>query len=112
MLVEFVLANRRRKAFVGWGPVDIAEALVQAGQERTLLYATDGNEITGVVHGNIYRQSKTIYVCNVLTTRKGVLQSFIKRFAVLWPGYKLEARRHDRIKHYDTPRLVQKLLPR
>lgn len=107
-LVDYAWKNKRGKAFVGWGPIEIGNAFVQAAYERLLLYSTNetGN-IDGVVH--CLRFGKTIFVVNVLTTSPGVFRKFVHRFKDLYPGFDLEATRHDKIKQYDTKRFVQKV---
>ena len=110
-LVDFVMNHRKGKAFEDWTPIELATCFVEDVEQRELFYSTDNNGlINGIVHVHINRNNKIIFVRNILTTSRGVLKSFIKRFAEWYPTYKLEARRHDRFVAYDTNRLTNKIL--
>lgn len=108
-LVEFILLNRRGKAFVKWTRQEITMALLEALESGTLLYSiSPRGYINGVVHGSKH-DGHTLHIHNILTIEDGVFRTFVKRFNELYPGWKLEARRHDRIKEYNTPRLITKM---
>jgi len=107
-LVDYVMLNRTGKVFDGYSPINIADTFVEAAQDNLLLYAADGDTITGVCHAK--RFGRIIHVCNILTTKKGVLRQFIKRFTELHPGFELRAERNGRLKNYNTQRLISKIL--
>lgn len=107
-LVEYAFLQRRGKAFYGWSREDITNAFIEGLENGTLLYSIDSNgAINGVVHA--HRFDNTLFICNILTTGKGVLAMFVRRFKMMFPGYSLEAERRHRRVQYNTPRLVQLL---
>jgi hypothetical protein len=104
------MTHRRGKAFLDWSPIEVADAFCEAADDRALVYSVDNNGvIDGVGHGRVHRKERVFYVCNVLTTRKEILNAMLTWFKMLYPGYRLQATRHDRIKRYDTVKLLQKL---
>lgn len=107
-LVDFVIANRRGKAFENWTPIQIAEAFIQGIEDRTLLFAMENDTLVGVVHCE--RFGCVMYVHNILATKSGVLRQFVQRFKELYPQCRLEAHRHGRRKIYNTERFKQKVL--
>lgn len=107
-LVDYVMLNRRGKAFVDWMPSHIADEFVAAAERRLLIYVESNGVIDGVAHGIRYSNGD-VFVTNILTTKKGALQQILRRFKQLYPKAKLEARRHGKLKHYNTPRLIEKL---
>jgi RNA binding exosome subunit len=107
-LIDFVMNNRRGKAFNGWTPIQLADSFLEAIESNLLFYSVDNGEVVGVVHAGKF--GNTIHVYNILTTRAGVLQQFVQRLTELHPGCELDATRHERIKHYDAQRFIKKVL--
>ena len=112
-VVEYIMANRRGKAFQHWTRSDITLALNDSLDDGAFLYSVDGKgNINGVCHGRKFVRNNVLFVFNILTTGRGVLNNFIERFKEMFPGYRLEGKRHDKIKIYNTDRFVSKLLPK
>jgi len=111
-VVEYIMANRRGKAFYKWTRSEITLTLAEAVNEGTFLYSVDdrGN-INGCVHGTRFVKDNVLFVHNILTTGGTVvLINFIKRFRELFFGYRLEATRRGRTKIYNTDKFVSKFL--
>lgn len=110
-LVDFVMRERRGKAFVGWTPIEIAGAIQQGIEDNSMCYsaAPDGR-LDGIVVANRHMKDKVIYVTSVLTTRPGVFASFMRMFTVLYPEFSIEAERRGKTVKYDTKRLVEKVI--
>lgn len=109
-LVNYVIANRRGKAFDGWTPIQLAQSFCEAVDENLLLYSEENGCINGVVH--CIRFGDTIHVVNMLTTKAGVMKQFVRRFRELYPRLHLSGERHGKLKSYDTQRLVKHITQR
>lgn len=112
-LVDYVMKNRKGKAFVGWSADEIAGSLVVSAEEVALVYSVDeGGRVNGIAHGVKFSDEKVMFVANMLATAPGILKRFVEWFHKLYPEYKLEATRRGRRVCYDTPRLTTMVLAR
>jgi len=109
-IVDYVVANRRKKAFEGWLPSEIAQHVIECAEDRSMVYAvgSDG-EVVGVVTCQRFDKDKVLFVTNILTSARNLLPEFIKVFKALYPGYSLEADRRGKRVVYNTPKLVAKI---
>src|SRR5450631_3497091 len=96
-LVDYAFRNRKGKAFVGWTREDIGNAFIEALGCGTLVYSVDGDgRIDGVVHAHRFDDSKILFVCNILATRRGVMKCLVRRLYDLFPSYGAEADRRGK----------------
>lgn len=117
-LVDFVLKNRRGKAFLNYSELNIASSILTASLENTLLYSVDSDgNIDGIVVATKSPEIKVMFINNILTTRHSVLQLFVRTFRKLYPQYSLRAERWHgpdrsicKIVTYNTDKLCSKLL--
>lgn len=109
-LVDFVIKNRRGKAFEGREIEDIIHEIRQALHQSCISWCVDKeNKIVGLALGTIIPEQNVFYVTNILTTRPKVMAILLDKFQQLYPGYRLEARRHGKIKRYNTDKFLQKV---
>jgi len=110
-LVDFIMLNRRDKVLKLWTPIQIADLLVTAVEDRVLVYSvgSDG-KIDGVIAGVKFEGCRTLSIEVVLTTCKGVFNRMIDVLYQWYPEYAVEAKRHGRSVTYNVPRLVSKVL--
>lgn len=108
---DFVLEHRKKKAFVGWSKKEIYDTLFYAMCNQVMLYGTDeqGN-IVGVVHGVVDHKEKLFHVVNALAIRDGIFRTFVDRYTHMFPEYRLQGMRFDKLKVYNTPRFIKKVL--
>jgi len=103
-LVNFVLANRRGKAFAGYSKAQLYYEFWSCFQTNppTLLFSTDAQgKVDGVATGQL--NGSEMYVRHILTTRKGVMLALFKKFTELWPSTSLAGLRHGRRKAKINP---------
>jgi hypothetical protein len=109
-LVEYVVKNRRGRAFLNWTVEDMDREFRDGILHKMLVYATDQrDDICGIVHGYADESKKQFHVANILSSKKFVLPKFIQMFDMLYPGYTLVAKRHDKIKTYNLPQFRRKV---
>lgn len=112
-IVDYVLANRRGKAFVDWSREHITDSVINGMKNNTIFYALNtSNEVVGVVVGIKYASIKVVHVSAILTTQKGVLRKFVSMLNKFYPGWLISACRHDRNVEYSGDKLGRKLLSR
>lgn len=117
-LVEFVLKNRRGKAFFNYTEPHIAYDIYHASQEGTMLYAVnDDGKLCGIVVASKVEEMRMMYVKDILTTEPWAIKRFVKMFKEGWPEYRLRAQRwrdagktKPTLIDYKTNKLCDKLL--
>ena len=110
-LVEWIIDNRRGKAFEGWTKDHLAVVLHSKLDSKTATYTVDEEgRLTGVVIIEIAPEYKRVHVNHVLTTAKGALKQLIKTFTLWYPGWDIQAYRRDEdLVLYKTDKLVSKI---
>jgi hypothetical protein len=107
-LVTFVLAHRKNKAFCEYTADDIAHEIQVSIADNGFSYSvSEVGTINGVVTGKAYPDKKLFYVRNILSIEKGVIREFLKILQREYPGFKIAGLRFDKVKNYDTNRLVK-----
>lgn len=117
-LVQFVLANRKGKAFIGFTEEQIASEILQAAEENTMHYVIDNDKnICGIVIASKVEEMKMMFIKNIITTKPFAIKYFVQRFKELFPEYRLRAQRwHGPNKSrcdlvdYNTNKLCDKLM--
>lgn len=117
-LVEYVLKNRRGKAFFGYTEQQIAIDILMFAKMGTMLYdVNDNDEICGIVIADKTEEDKTMFVRDVLTTSPNTLKKFIAHFKSKFPTYRLIAQRwrglgrnKAKIVNYNTDKLCNKIM--
>ena len=108
-LLDFVLENRTDKVFKGFSKEEVAAAINEGIEDGTLFYATDGEKITGMILGEKIETPKVIFVTENLAMSLKTLMIFARMANERFPGYRLEAMRHDRHRKFNTEQLYRKL---
>ena len=110
-LVKFVLENRKGNAFRDYAELAIASGIKDASEQGTLLYALDkSDQLCGIIVCTEDRKNQLMHVNNFLATQSWVLYSFIKNFIQNWPDFTLTAKRKNKVIHYDTKKLYNKIM--
>ena len=117
-LVQFVLANRKGKAFIGFTEEQIASEILQAAEENTMHYVIDNDKnVCGIVIASKVEEMRMMFIKNILTTKPFALKHFVKRFKERFPDYRLRAFRWhgaDKTKcdlvDYNTDKLCNRLM--
>ena len=90
-IAEWILANRRDKAFVRYTLAEILDELKRCSDDRTMVVMTDDNEcIVGVATGKVSVDRDKLFVYNVLTTKPKVARRMIQWLQTNFPGHTLE----------------------
>lgn len=113
-ITDFILKHRgESKAFHNWALNEIKLHILHCYIHKTLgvVFCEKTGAIVGVATGERNIDVKTFYVTNVLTVRDAgkTLRLLLYVFKSQYPSYSLTARRHDKLKKYDTARLLSKL---
>lgn len=104
-LTDFVMKNRKRKAFFDMNRVAIEEVLRQDIMQRSCVWVVDEvDNIIGMAHGVADYTIFQFYVSNVLTIDKRGLKILVDMFQKLFPEFTLAGHRYDKKKEYNTPR--------
>lgn len=113
-LAKFIEVNggaRKNKIFSGWKHEEICDNLRISLLDRCLIYVTNEvGDIVGICNCHRDIENKFLYVCEILTTKEGLLPIFILKFCEFWPDYKLVGHRYGEYKKYDTKRFIKKAL--
>lgn len=117
-LVQYVMLNRRGKAFTGWTEEQVAWELKTAAEEATMQYAMNQkDEIVGIVLAMKSDSEAILYVKAVLTTEKWAMKQFVETFKQRFPNFQLRACRwkgsgktERNFVKYNTERLVHLFL--
>lgn len=111
-MVNFAWLHRRKKAFFLVKDIeDIRKEIWHSLGRNCFAFCTDvkTGDVIGIVTGDVEPEDKLFYVKNILTTQRRVLALLLDKFSSLYPGYKLEARRHGKVKHYNTKKFLLKV---
>src|SRR6266516_3688079 len=110
-LVNFVLKNRKGKAFQEWTADEIALAFSKAFMKNEAAWSINKQgEIDGVIIAHAFPEAKILYIENILTTSRGVIKSFLQLYYKLYPGFSIEARRRGKYTSYkNTEKLLKRM---
>ena len=117
-LVQYVLKNRRGKAFFNYTEEHVAYEIYEAAKEGTMLYAVDERgEICGIVVASKVEEMQMMFIKDILTTKAWAIKRFVEIFKKGWPDYRLRAQRwrgtdknKPELVDYKTERLCNKIL--
>ena len=109
-LIQFVLRNRRGKAFKGWTPQQIGWRIERALNNGGLAMAVnDKGAIVGLCCATPDHEKKVLHVDEILTTWPQALSGIIQKYKQWFDGFEITARRRGKQKLYRTGRLVHLL---
>lgn len=113
-ILDFILANRRGKAFKGFSTMDIMSTIMDAAQLDGLgMIERENGKLSAIAIGFPYVKcsgEKFLHIHSILTTQKGDLQNLLLLFLKRFPGFTITARRKGKfVKYNNTPRLINKL---
>lgn len=114
-ILEFILKNRRGKAFKDFTVGDIMSTVSEAASLNGLAMVIDNNnDLSAIAIGFPYikdsTQEKFLHVHTVLTTKIGDLKTLLLEFQNRFPNFTITARRRGKIvKYLNTPKLIKRL---
>jgi len=108
-MVDFIVANRKDKIFIGYTEEEIAIEVESGIAHNTMCYATDDGKITGVIFVNRDDENKVLFVRDNLAMTIKNLKLFATIAKNFYPGYTLQAMRHNCRRIFNTQKLYQKL---
>lgn len=109
-LLDFVMENRKGKVFKGYTRGQVAAALTEGIEDGTLFYcATLDEKITGMILAFKIHEPKVLFVTENLAMKMSNLKEFARKAKIKFPGWSIEAMRHDKHRKYNTDRLYKKL---
>jgi len=109
-LVEWIIKHKRGKAF-NYEAEIIQREVCQAIADGVFVYSELNGEIEGVACGYRDERSHCVHIWDVLTTKQGVIQKFMARFLLVYPDWKITARRKGKDIVFNNPhKLHERLL--
>lgn len=108
-VAEWILSNRRGKAFVDYTFGQILGELTASSKAQSGLVVHIDDEIVGVVTSVIDHEEKLCYVQNVLAN-PNVIKFMIQYFIQAYPEYKLHGIRHGKDKFIRNLQLIENKL--
>lgn len=87
---EWILQNRRGKAFRDYTFGQIVTEITNAIEQRVFTYSLDkeGN-LQGIVCGKRDDSKKEVHICSILTLRSGIVKDFMAQFLLCYPQYSI-----------------------
>lgn len=109
--VDWILKNRKNKAFRYYSPDTIAMEIIHAIKQNVFTYSFDSHgKLNGIVCGEV-RPNNEICIMDILTTEKGVVKKFMKIFNELHPNSRIIGHVRDRVRvFYDPNKLERRLM--
>src|SRR5215475_8790165 len=89
-LAEWILKNRKGKAFRGYSFEKITNELMECADASSMLCVTDNNDIVGVICCKRDIHKRILYVYDILTIRKGIVKRMLEFAAREYPGFTIE----------------------
>jgi len=113
MLADWILKNRNEHVLVGDTKESIALGIQEDIKHNNILYVYDDNEMDfiGVVSFMPDRENEILFVRNLLITKHGTLEIFVRYFQMQFPNYRIAANRKNQYMEYNYARIVN-LLPK
>ena len=108
-LLEFILKHREDKVFKGFTKEEVAGAIAEGIEDGMLFYASDGEKITGMILAEKIHTPKIVFVVENLAMSLRTLKQFAMMAQERFPGWKLEAMRHNKHRKFNTEKLYRKL---
>jgi len=107
--IEFVLKYRNRKTFKNMSTSDIIHAVHQAIQQNCFAFSVSATgTVNGVILGSVIPEQNVVFVTECLTSERGVIRNLLAKLYSFYPSFRAEARRHGKIKRYNTAKLIKK----
>lgn len=111
LLVDYVMAHRRKGAFRHWDRKDLEYSFVEGYVNNTLLVSHDGKwKLNGLCLAKKDETNRILHVTGIITTAPGVLTQFFEVFLRLYPDYSLTGYRYGKVKSYQVSKLTKKLI--
>lgn len=110
-LVKWIQKNKKKRAFFGYSDDLVAQEIVEAMANGVFCYhINNSGQLVGVVCGVRDDLDKSVFIHDVLTTEKGVLNRFMERFLLLFPCYTIKGQCNKQDRNFDNPvKLKQRL---
>lgn len=102
-LAEWIMKNRRDKAFYDYSLERIINELTRCAEELSMLCVTENGEITGVICCEKDPVNKVFFVHDVLTTKPGIIKKMAAFFRDNYPQYTYTGiNRHGRKRKFNN----------
>jgi predicted molibdopterin-dependent oxidoreductase YjgC len=110
-LIDFVMANKTNKTFIGMNYNEIVRLIFTGINDGTLLYALDNDgNIVGMILAEQRVDKKVLFVTENLSMCLSTLKQFAKIAKERCPDYKLEWFKHGIHKQHDTNKIYKRML--
>lgn len=107
-LVNWILLNRRGKAFRDYTPERITSEIMHSIEKNGFEYSTNiAGQFNGVVCGEVIDGEFMVY--DVLTTENGVMKKLMQTYINRFRSIRIIGHVRDRERHFNNP---QKLMER
>lgn len=109
-LIDWIVLNREGKVFKDFSLNEIAAAVKAGIANKTLYYATNADgSISGMILAHPNYRRRVLFVTENMAMSLATLKLFAKRAKAEFPGWRIEAMRHNRHRRFNTEKLYRKL---
>jgi hypothetical protein len=108
-LLDFVIAHKTNKSFVGYTIEQIAYMLDEHIRSNTVWWTKENNKISGMMVGTVDEKAKIIFIDENLAMNLNNLKKFATRAKQMYRGYKLMWRKNGIYKNHNTDKVYEKL---
>ena len=109
-MADWILARRGTKVFKDYSKEQLVYSLTEAVKDNTVYYeATPDDRILGMILAVKLESRKVLFVVENLATNLRILSRFAQKAKEMYPGWTIEAIRHNKLRKFNTPKLFNKL---
>ena len=109
-MLDFVMEHRKGKVFKSYTRGEVAAALVEGVEDNTLWYvSTPDEKIVGMILFDKITMDKVLFVTENMAMSLDILGLFAARAKKEYPGWTIQAFRHNTHRKFNTSKLYRKL---
>lgn len=93
-----------------WSDSQLVRILQDSINDRVCIFSVERGELTGIAFGS--KENHTVFCLGLVLRpdrRKELLKTYLNNFKQRFKGYKLQAKRHGKIKDIDYGSILSKL---
>jgi hypothetical protein len=108
-VIDFIVEHKGKTTFIALTLPQIAWMVSEAIKNKSIWIMVNKDSISGLIIANINHEEKKIFVTENLAITIKNLKEFARRARLEFPGYTIEAVRHNCRRKFNTQKLYSKL---
>ena len=110
-VLEWIKANRKGNAFKDYTDQRIVVLVYHSIYDNCFAYSLDDKGVfTGVVCGTKNATSKTVWIHDILTIKRGIVKKFMKQFNDTYPDWKIVGMCRGRLRKFNNSSKLERRL--